>query len=55
MYLKRMREGEQVPGSRRKYQRNEEMIMQHRENLVADNNILEFLVHVRLCIHKYFN
>ena len=29
-YLERMRGGEQVPGRRRKYQRNEEMIMQHR-------------------------
>ena len=51
-YLERMREGEQVPGRRRKYQRNEERIMQHRANLVADNNILGFLVHVRLCIHN---
>ena len=51
-YLERMRGGDQVPGRRRKYQRNEEMIMQHRANLVADNNILGFLVHVRLCIHN---
>ena len=51
-YLERTRGGEQVPGRRRKYQRNEEMIMQHRANLVADNNILNFLVHVRLCIHN---
>jgi len=52
--LERMRGGggEQVPGRRRKYQRNEEMIMQHRANLVADYNILGFLVHVRLCIHN---
>ena len=35
-YLERMRGGEQVPGRRRNYQRNEEMIMQHRANLVAD-------------------
>ena len=51
-YLERMRGGEQVPGRRRNYQRNEEMIMQHRANLVADNNILGFLEHVRLCIHN---
>jgi hypothetical protein len=51
-YLERMRGGEQVSERRRKYQRNEEMIMQHRANLVADNNILGFLVHVRLCIHN---
>jgi hypothetical protein len=36
-YLERMRGGEQVPGRRRKYRRNEEMIMRHRANLVADN------------------
>ena len=51
-YLESMRGGELVPGRRRKYQRNEEMIMQHRANLVADSNILGFLVHVRLCIHN---
>jgi len=51
-YLERMREGEQVPGRRRKYQRKEEWIMQNRANLVEDNNILGFLVHVRLCIHN---
>jgi hypothetical protein len=51
-YLERMRGGDPVPGRRRKYQRNEEMIMQHRANLVADKKILGFLVHVRLCIHN---
>jgi len=50
--LMRMRGGEVMKGTRKKYQRNEDRIEQFKANYMEDHNIMLFLSNVRSCINK---
>jgi hypothetical protein len=50
--LMRMRGGEVMKGTRKKYQRNEDRIEQFKANYMEDHKIMLFLSNVRLCINN---